>query len=489
MADWKNPAQDPLCKAVLDLLWGYSIDTKQEKQVTSLFESFGKWFDADKKRKMHVYSRIKEVLGAVQGQTSAPETPIVPRGSNVSPSQTPDKRAGDKSLQPTVSARSETETRLVSKERKHTPPPPLGTQKAKDATTTTNKGLINQPPTSSQPPPATTSASGSADSKSESIQEKDRGGVISKTSEDGLIMVKIIASDKVLSFIESKKEEESAEHSKEMEEFEQQKTQFEKWVDVTSRLLPGIKDMESRWTECVEKKNSSFDSELPSELQKAFLNRREGIQLALKMLSRLPDKLSSLKSTAAKTFESPSPCDFQLLLLELEKEEELGEEQTISYVENKCKEIRHRNYQRITAIRESAEDLRKGFFNFMEKQFFVILDGLEDGKKNSLDLKTSLLSSYEPQKELIEDWFRLYDELIAMANEFLAQFKISPIVAQKGESVNYEQHEPFDVEPDETLQDEQVKEMIRKGYEYGEKLFSEKNYVIRSAQVVVVKNK
>jgi len=305
-------------------------------------------------------------------------------------------------------------------------------------------------------------------------------------------LVKKALSDKVLSFVESKKQEESAEHSKEMEEFEQQKTQFEKWAGVASQLLPGITELESRWTECFEKKNSSFDSELSEELRKAFLNRCEGIRLTLKMLSRLPDKLSWLLSATDKAFEPPSPCDFQLLIPELEKleeEEGSGNEQTISYVENKCKEIRHRNYQRITAIRESAEDLRKGFFDFMEKQFFVIVDGVEDGKKNSLDLKASLLSGYEPQKELIENWFCLYDELIAMANEFLALFRISPIVAQKGESVNYEQHEPFDVEPDETLQDEQVKEMIRKGYEYGEKLFSEKNYVIRPAQVVVVKNK
>jgi molecular chaperone GrpE (heat shock protein) len=58
----------------------------------------------------------------------------------------------------------------------------------------------------------------------------------------------------------------------------------------------------------------------------------------------------------------------------------------------------------------------------------------------------------------------------------------------RGQPVDYDRHEPIGTEPDSNLPHESIKEVTRNGYEY--KLpDQEQLLILRSAQVIVVKNK
>jgi len=121
---------------------------------------------------------MKDVLEMVQSQTSAQETPIAPRESNVPPSQTSDQLAGDKFSQPTVSAPKKS-SQVLRDRKKPAPQPPPGTHKVSEVTTPASRGLINQIPTSSQGSTRSASASGSANPTSEAVNQQSHNSDIS----------------------------------------------------------------------------------------------------------------------------------------------------------------------------------------------------------------------------------------------------------------------------------------------------------------------
>ena len=88
----------------------------------------------------------------------------------------------------------------------------------------------------------------------------------------------------------------------------------------------------------------------------------------------------------------------------------------------------------------------------------------------------------------MQNFLNIYDELIDRMEACLKEFNISPIAAVRGAEVDYYIHEPFDVQSDQELQTGQVYDLIHKGYEFLEKLYGDRNYVIRRAKVRVVKN-
>jgi molecular chaperone GrpE (heat shock protein) len=69
----------------------------------------------------------------------------------------------------------------------------------------------------------------------------------------------------------------------------------------------------------------------------------------------------------------------------------------------------------------------------------------------------------------------------------LENLGVKPINVEIGKPVDYLLHDPISTEEDANLSNESVKEVTRHGYEYKQDLL-DKFLILRSAQVVVVKN-
>lgn len=245
-----------------------------------------------------------------------------------------------------------------------------------------------------------------------------------------------------------------------------------RWSENRERLLSTIRELTSEAQQLVESTEVPEIQDCSEEDRRLIDGRIEGIRLMLKMILQLPEKAS----------ESIAPCES---LAESDFRSARHVQESVAAL---LKDVSYHNYGLVTGMRQSAERSRNSFFSFLSKHYFVILDSLQDGKRNSEDLRARFPEQYPTSGDAIDALFRLYDELIALMEKFLGHFNIVPIVTERGAETDYYLHEPFDVEADPALSTGQVLDMIHKGYEFLEKLHGERNHVVRRAKVRVVKN-
>ena len=69
------------------------------------------------------------------------------------------------------------------------------------------------------------------------------------------------------------------------------------------------------------------------------------------------------------------------------------------------------------------------------------------------------------------------------------EFHVDLYIPQPQDTFDEYKHEPIGVVEDEELEDEQIKEVVRYGLIYQKELFNQSYFLIRPAQVIVVKNK
>lgn len=208
-----------------------------------------------------------------------------------------------------------------------------------------------------------------------------------------------------------------------------------------------------------------------SEDIKLIQGRIEGIKLVQKMILLLPQKAEEVVIDRNQTSQSDF-CSSRYLE---------------DSIEGLLKNVSHHNYGLVTEMRQVADRCRNLFFSFLNKHYFVILDALEDGKRSLTEFESSF-SNIPNYSDFMQNFLNIYDELIDRMEACLKEFNISPIAAVRGAEVDYYIHEPFDVQSDQELQTGQVYDLIHKGYEFLEKLYGDRNYVIRRAKVRVVKN-
>ena len=72
---------------------------------------------------------------------------------------------------------------------------------------------------------------------------------------------------------------------------------------------------------------------------------------------------------------------------------------------------------------------------------------------------------------------------------FFDVFSVQLYIPEAGTLFNEETQEPIGVIEDAELEDEQIKEVVRFGLVYGKEIYEQEDFLIRPAQVIVVKNK
>jgi molecular chaperone GrpE (heat shock protein) len=207
----------------------------------------------------------------------------------------------------------------------------------------------------------------------------------------------------------------------------------------------------------------------------ALSSRYDSLQLIRRMLARLKDRLTQLEPGTFSAVEFANDVTFTSLH---EHASIGGVRSGPQLVEQMLTDAADQRHAAIVATRRAWELARKRHNDFVEKQVLPVIDALDDGEKYTRELideapdayADTLLKTYEAARKPL---------LIA-----LSDVAVTPMKVELHAPVDFDRHEPFDVEPDPDYPNETVKEVFRKGYE----LVAEENLVIRPAQVIVVKN-
>ncbi|NER08149.1 MAG: nucleotide exchange factor GrpE [Okeania sp. SIO3C4] len=228
-----------------------------------------------------------------------------------------------------------------------------------------------------------------------------------------------------------------------------------------------------------QQKISEYQPITVPKLEQRLQKRQKALELIGKMLGRLPEQ-----TNLYVTNETPPECLPKITEAELIEIVKTNTEQDIEVViKNKLKQVGNERWQIVSECRKLVLEYHKRLLNFVKNRVLPILDGIDDGEKYSRELKTEC--SDDPN--ILESLLQLHDDLRQIVLKMLELVNIRPIEVQIGIPIDYNCHEPFDTQPDASLENEVITEVTRKGYEY-QLEESQEWQVLRPAQVIVVKN-
>lgn len=223
------------------------------------------------------------------------------------------------------------------------------------------------------------------------------------------------------------------------------------------------------------------EEDLPSEVRDELHGRQEGLNLTGKMLSRLPGRLPQEIDIVAEDLPTVGEKGWHDLLSGERKEESARRR-----IRQETGRIGSERYQVISRVRSSGEKAQKSTLGFVEKHVLPVLDAIDDGESHSAPLIMELSDKHSDEKERLDTWCKTYGDLRDLLLSALAEAGVQPMAVEIGTHVDYDRHEPFDVEPDPDLADESIKSVVRRGYVYASG--NGQPCVLRPAQVVAVKN-
>jgi molecular chaperone GrpE (heat shock protein) len=244
----------------------------------------------------------------------------------------------------------------------------------------------------------------------------------------------------------------------------------------------------SKRQEIIERSGELYNN-FPTDIKETLAGRNDGIQLVGRMIDRLEEHAQRLgeEVTPIELEELPEP---EKLLGLLVKENPGSPNEAKQLLNKQIKEISNRCFQQVTDMRNAAKDQKKRFLGFMEKRVVPVLDGIESGERNSESVINDLCRDHAEIADPLKKWLSIYAQLNEAIFDMLSEVKIQRmIIKEKEEVIDYEKHEPFDVEQNSALEDETITEVVRSGYEYHDyQQPDDKLAVLRSASVIVVKN-
>jgi|GEM_PF-4678269 len=250
-------------------------------------------------------------------------------------------------------------------------------------------------------------------------------------------------------------------------------------------VLTAISDCGDRINQCSELMEE-IKRESPS-LYNRLQDRYKSLELSKRMLERLREPIELLKKSTLPS-EQLLRLQAQDLVDLLRSQNDEGEAKKI--LAKKVKETGDTRYKAIREWRDIAEKSQKQWINFIEKKLLPALDGITDGNPYALDLVAELMNGYKVQscQEKLSSWLQTYKDLEDILLDALKSLDVTQMLVVRGQPVDYDRHEPIGTEPDANLPHESIKEITRNGYEY--KLQDQdQSLILRSAQIIVVKNK
>ncbi len=242
------------------------------------------------------------------------------------------------------------------------------------------------------------------------------------------------------------------------------------YEDLRSRIET-LREESARIRATTEDALSSSEETVKQALESSF----KGLSLIMKMIDRLPQRIPAVEKMESRKVD--------LKTLDEERVRSLSDKEGEVYVS----EVEKANYGLVAERRQEADDTRNSFIAFVKQHVLTIIDGIEDGKSHFDGQKRSLESQSPDARPTLGQWFGAYDRLSELMDELLQGLDIARISPERGEAVDYDSCEPFDVTQDSDLKNESVYEVVRPGYRYNGNLF-ETAPLVRPAQVIVVKN-
>lgn len=279
-------------------------------------------------------------------------------------------------------------------------------------------------------------------------------------------------------------ERDAKETEKEQEEIAEALRNENAWLELQKNLHLSIHKIEQDFKQTL---NSFYrDGEtFPHEIQDILASRKEGIQLCERMLKKLADRANE-ESIPEKTEGDHLPVllNGEDLLQEILRDHPQSPKEQLGSI-LKSRRIQHN--QLLADIKARAGKVEKKLFSTLERQVFPIIDGLEEGQKIGKSVIDDLIARFSELESQLKNWFAIYNKLIKIFEQEVETLRVRPLYIQLGDPIDYEFHEPFDVEEDPDMQDEQIKEVIRRGYVLCNAEGSVER-ILRASQVVVVKN-
>jgi molecular chaperone GrpE (heat shock protein) len=280
--------------------------------------------------------------------------------------------------------------------------------------------------------------------------------------------------------------DDEAQYNKDLKELTAHRGEIKHWqertISLSGQLIVTNETCQKLLNDCQDV-YQSFSSELKDKLK----GRQDGLELIRKMLERLCDQIQAIiKNTVNLDIYQELPKLDKEAIAEIVRQQE-DEDSAQKAIKQKLIKIGNERWQIVSQNREEAKSQQKKWLQFVDRKILPILDGIDDGKKYSQQLIEELKNQYSQDKESLKSWFETYDKLRTKSIDMLKEVQVYLIKIEVGKPVDYDRHEPFDVQFDEEKDDESIKEIIRQGYEYTTPINNEKKFVLRPAQVVVVK--
>lgn len=257
------------------------------------------------------------------------------------------------------------------------------------------------------------------------------------------------------------------------------------WLERGKRLQGMIEGAAGAADDIIASSNKIREG-LPEQVNQALESGQQGLNIIGRMLRRLvsqDDRLGSLVQNMELSGNLQALDEREWLKL---LEGETNENSAQKKIEKKLDNIRRSNYKLASEAGDIADKRQKRCLDFIHKQVLPILDGICEGKNHTSTLINELKKQYQESESKLSDWFNGYSALESTILTILNDLGIYRMDIKPGMAIDFERHEPASVEPDPAMENEQIKEISRHGYEYAGQ--SGNRQTLRLARVVVVKN-
>jgi hypothetical protein len=257
------------------------------------------------------------------------------------------------------------------------------------------------------------------------------------------------------------------------------------WLERGKSLTLMIKEAADATDKIIANSNKLLES-LPDELQKTLGSSQQGLNIIGRMLQRLLKQDDRLESLVAEIESADN-------LKKLEEDEwikilegETNEKSAQKKISKNLETIRRSNYKLVSQAGELAEKRQKTWVEFIGTQALPILDGIIDGKNHTAILMDELREQYQESESKLSEWFNTYFTLSSTFLTRLNDIGVYRMDIETGMMIDFERQEPSSVEADPAMENEQIKEISRDGYEYV--AHNGNRQILRVARVVVIKN-
>ena len=257
------------------------------------------------------------------------------------------------------------------------------------------------------------------------------------------------------------------------------------WFERGKRLNLMIKEAAESTDEVIENSNKILES-LPAEIKEELGSSQQGLNIIGRMLQRLVNQDDRLESLVEEVEIADNLKELEedewMKLLEGEKNEKSAQKK----INKNLDIIRRSNYKLVSKAGDLADKRQKKWLDFVGKQVLPILDGINDGKNHTSILIDELMEKYQESESNLSEWFDTYSKLSSAFLSMLNDLDVYRMDVEPGMMIDFERHEPSSVEADPVMDNEQIKEISRDGYEYVD--HNGNRQTLRVVRVVVVKN-